>query len=131
MDDEPKLKDVIPKLVEFTTALAITIATVDRLATQGAPQVTTPPVQPSSSWSSAGEKPPATPLISHLYWTPLTRIGIGRRRRTSLSPGGRQSFMAGARAPQNMGQVRSKSSDPPHITLPSHPGYQPSIRIQM
>ena len=61
VDDQPKLKDVIQKLVEFTTALAITIAKVDRLATHGAhPQVTTPPEQPGSSQICAEEKPPAT-----------------------------------------------------------------------
>ena len=58
--DQHKLKDVIQKLVEFATVLAITIAKVDRLATQGAHQATTPPEQPGSSWPSAGEKPPAT-----------------------------------------------------------------------
>ena len=60
VDDQPKVKDVIQKLVDFSTNLAITIATVDRLATQAPPhQVTTPPEQPSPSRPSAGEKPPA------------------------------------------------------------------------
>ena len=40
-DDQPKLKDVIQKLVEFTAALAITICKVDRLVTHGTPQVIT------------------------------------------------------------------------------------------
>ena len=60
VDNQPKLKDVIQKLVEFATALAITIAKIDRLAAQGACQATTPLEQPSPSWPSGGEKPPAT-----------------------------------------------------------------------
>ena len=59
-NDQPKLKDVIQKMVEFATALAIIIAKVDKLATHGALQATTPSTQLSSSRPSDMEKPPAT-----------------------------------------------------------------------
>ena len=82
-DDQPKLKDIIQKLVEFATALVITIyprnsirnsasSMLLRVRCQGptrilsphcilkAPQATTPPEQPSPSQPSAVEKPPST-----------------------------------------------------------------------
>ena len=37
-DDQHKLKDVIQKLIEFATALAVTIAKVDRLSTHRVPR---------------------------------------------------------------------------------------------
>ena len=40
--------------------MAVIIAKVDRLATQGGPHVTTPPEQPGLSQPSAGKKHPAT-----------------------------------------------------------------------
>ena len=112
-DDQPKLKDVIQKLVEFATALAITIAKVDSLAPQGLHLQSSP--VPASSMP--GRRPMIPPLISHLAWPPLTRSRVGR---ISLNSGGGQSCIAGTRAPQNTGQGGggSKSSDP--VNHPTH-----------
>ena len=66
------------------------------------------------------------PLISHLSWPPLTRNGLGRMK-CSLRPGSGQSCIACTRDHKKHGKGGSKLSDPPHITLPNHFGYQPSL----